>query len=69
MGKQGPQVPLEKLTMFCLLERDLGDMADTLRKKGAGGSRGPRTPLEKEANEDYNCGEIEKICAGQILDI
>lgn len=44
-------------------------MADTLRKKGAGGSRGPWTPLGKEANEDYNCGEIEKIGIGHILDI
>ena len=52
--------------MLCLQERDLGEMADTLRKK-----RGlwVKMPLVKEENEDYNHGETEKIWIGQILDI
>ena len=44
--------------MLCLQERDLGEMADTLRKK-----RGlwVKMTLVKEENEDYNHGETEKI--------
>lgn len=52
--------------MLCLWERDLSDMADTLRKKGLVGQGAPRG---LKANEGYNHSKIEEIQIGLLSGI